>query len=152
MASPSERSRNNVRAGIFVTLSIAAAVVTIILLTDAWDKITRPTHEYTVTFEVSEGVKNLKEGAAVRVGGMQLGRVELVTPRFRAGEAFHTIDVTFSLDQRVNLYSDAEILVTPALIGADAWIEIHSVGTVGNVPDGPIRGDSAMRCCLLTFE
>ena len=143
MASPSERTRNNVRAGIFVTLSIVAAVVTIILLTDAWDKFTRPTHEYVVTFEVSDGVKNLKEGAAVRVGGMQLGRVELVEARFLAGEAFHTIDVTFSLDQRVNLYSDAVILITPALIGADAWIEIHSVGTVGDAPVGPIPGESA---------
>ncbi len=143
MASPSERTRNNVRAGIFVTLSIVLGVVTIILLTDAWDKFTRPTRQYTVTFDVSEGVKNLKEGAAVRVGGVQLGRVQAVVPRLQPGEAFDTIDVTFSLDDRVDLFADARILITPALIGADAWIEIHSVGTVGMIPDGPIEGESA---------
>ncbi|MHC4589762.1 MAG: hypothetical protein ACYTAQ_10600 [Planctomycetota bacterium] len=50
MASLTERSRNNVRAGIFVSVAILAAVATIIVLTDAWRKLFEPIHRYTVTW------------------------------------------------------------------------------------------------------
>ena len=70
MASPNERARNNVRAGIFVSASILLALFVIVLLTDAVDKFTRPTAQYTVIFDVHHGVKNLKEGGKVRVGGV----------------------------------------------------------------------------------
>ena len=56
MASPNERSRNNVRAGTFVSLSLLLAVAAIISLTDVVETITRPTLSYMVTFDVSEGV------------------------------------------------------------------------------------------------
>lgn len=128
MASPSERARNNVRAGIFVSASILLAIVTIVLLTDAVDKFTRPTAEYTVTFDVHHGVKNLKEGGKVRVGGVDMGEVKSVMPDIEPGKPLERITVTFSLDRRVQLYGDVHMLVTSALIGADAWLEIVDVG------------------------
>ncbi len=143
MASPNERSRNNVRAGVFVSVSVLLAVVTIISLTDIVETITTPTRSYTVIFEVSEGVKNLKEGGKVRVGGVEMGVVESVVPDITPGEALEQIRVTFSLDETVQLYDGAVVLVTPALIGADAWLEISNVGDPDRpLPEGGIRGFS----------
>ncbi len=85
MASPKERTRNNVRAGIFVSLAIAAAVATIIVLTDAWRAWFEPKHEYTVIYDVDEGVGNLKDGANVLVGGGAHGRGEEGDPPDRLG-------------------------------------------------------------------
>ncbi len=90
MASPSERFRNNVRAGIFVSVTIVAGIAAIIFFTNAWRSITVTTREYQVTFNVAEGVKNLKKGADVRVGGVTLGQVKEVSPRF--AEPFTVID------------------------------------------------------------
>ena len=132
MPSPHERTRNNVRAGIFVIVSILLAVGAIIALTDAWTTFTKPTREYTVTFKVEEGVKNLKQGSDVRVGGVLMGRVESVTARIDA--VLTKIDVIFSLDSRVSLFENAVIMVTPALIGGDAKLDIHSVGTADEGP------------------
>ncbi|MHC4414797.1 MAG: MlaD family protein [Planctomycetota bacterium] len=129
MPSPLERTRNNVRTGIFVTVAIVLAVGTIIVLTDIWRTLRSPTREYTATFEVSEGVKNLKQGGEVRVGGVLLGKVAAVTPRLEGDEALQEIDVTFNLDRRVTLFADASVLITPALIGGDARLDIYSVGT-----------------------
>ena len=128
MASPNERARNNVRAGIFVSASILLALFVIVLLTDAVDKFTRPTAQYTVIFDVHHGVKNLKEGGKVRVGGVGMGVVESVMPDIEAGKPLERIRVTFRLDRRIELYNGAQVLVTSALIGADAWLEIIDVG------------------------
>ncbi len=142
MATPLERSRNNVRAGIFVTVAIVLGVLTVIVLTDAWKKVTQPTDKYTATFEISEGVKNLKKGSEVRVGGVQLGRVKEVVPRMSPTAALTHIDVIFTLDSRYTLYSDAKIVVTPALIGGDSKLDIYFVGTPppeGSPVEGPIQ-------------
>ena len=143
MASPNERNRNNVRAGIFVSVSILLAVLTIVSLTDIVETLTRPTTSYTVTFDVSEGVKNLKVGGKVRVGGVEKGVVESVVPDITPGEALQRILVTFNLDETIQLYHKPVVLVTPALIGADAWLEITSVGDPESpLSAGPIRGFS----------
>ncbi len=132
MASPNERTRNNVRAGIFVSFSILLAIVTIVLLTDALKKFTRPTTEYTVVFDVNHGVKNLKQGGKVRVGGVDMGVVKSVVPDIVPGKPLQRIRVTFSLDHRIQLYKNVHVLVTSALIGADAWLEIVDVGDPAN--------------------
>ncbi len=132
MASPNERARNNVRAGIFVSASILLALFVTVLLTDAVDKFTRPTAQYTVIFDVHHGVKNLKQGGKVRVGGVDMGVVESVMPDIEAGKPLERIRVTFSLDRRIQLYKGAKVLVNSALIGADAWLEIIDVGEPAN--------------------
>ena len=143
MASPNERGRNNVRAGVFVTASLLLAVATIIALTDVVETMRRNPKSYMVVFDVSEGVKNLKEGAQVRVGGVEMGVVESVVPDITPGKALKRILVTFSLDETIELYYKPAVLVTPALIGADAWLEISSVGDPGQpLSAGPMQGSS----------
>jgi len=143
MASPNERRRNNVKAGVFVTASLLLAMTTIIALTDVVDTIRRNPKSYTVVFDVSEGVKNLKEGAQVRVGGVEMGAVKSVFPDITPGRALKKILVTFSLDETIELYYMPVVLVTPALIGADAWLEISNVGDPERpLSAGPIQGSS----------
>ncbi len=127
MASPSERNRNNVKAGLFVTLSLVLAIATVLSLTDIWQDLSRPTREYTVFFPVREGVKNLKSGGKVRVGGVDMGSVVSVMPDI-AHQPVERIVVTFELNTEIELYEGVQVLVTPALIGADAWLDIIDVG------------------------
>ena len=144
MASISERSRNNVKAGLFVSLSLLLAIVTVISLTDIWQDLSRPTREYTVIFGVREGVKNLKSGGKVRVGGVDMGTVVSVEPDIVPGEPLERILVTFELNNKVELYDGATVLVTPALIGADAWLDITGVGDPRRpLPSTGIDGFSA---------
>ena len=142
MSSPIERTRSNVRAGVFVTVTLLVAIGVIIILSDIWDGLTRPVDQYTVTFDVASGVRDLGEGADVRIGGVAMGKVLSVEPRIRPGEAFDKIDVDFSIYRPAVLYGDAQILVTAPLIGADAWLDIPSVGTPegGSFPEDGIAG------------
>ncbi|MHC4127094.1 MAG: hypothetical protein ACYSWT_11290 [Planctomycetota bacterium] len=144
MASLTERSRNNVRAGIFVSVAILAAVATIIVLTDAWRKLFEPIHRYTVTFAVSDGVQNLKEGANVLIGGMLMGNVEQVAP-VTEDDAFTQIEVTIAVNRDIMLFEGAEISIGSAIIGENAWIEIASVGDpdFGEPDDRQFEGISA---------
>jgi ABC-type transporter Mla subunit MlaD len=134
MASPSERRRNNVRMGIFVSISLILAIAVIVVLSGAWRSITLDTSTYTVVYPVSAGVKNLKPGADVRIGGVVMGTVEAIEPVADA-DPFDRIEVNFSIDSRVRLYSNARIVVSAALIGSDAWLAISSVGGAA-APDG----------------
>ncbi len=142
MSSPQERARNNARAGVFVSVTLLLAVGAVVILTDVWETLTKPTDQYTVTFDVASGVRNLKEGGDVRVGGVVMGKVLAVEPRIHAGEVFDKIDVDFSIFRPAVLYADAQILVTSPLIGADAWLDIPSVGTLdsGPFPEAGIAG------------
>jgi ABC-type transporter Mla subunit MlaD len=144
MASLKERTRNNVRAGIFVTLSILLAVVAIVVLTDAWRVLFQPKHEYTVIYEVSDGVQNLKSGANVLIGGILMGEVADVAPRTDQ-RAFEQIEVTLAISKDIQLYQGAEIAIGSAIIGENAWIEVTSVGNpdLGEPHDRQFIGISA---------
>ncbi len=137
MASPSERRRNNVKAGVFVTVAILIAVGIIVVLSGIWEQLTVRTREYIVQYPVTAGVSNLKKGADVRVGGVLLGRVTEVEPRFAETAPFEQIDVAFKIDEHVRLYAGARIFVTKPLLGTDAWLDISDVGDpASGEPDG----------------
>lgn len=142
MAGQSERQRNNVRAGIFVSVTLLMAVATVFILTNAWRGIFSSSNQYTVVYNISSGVRNLKEGAEVRVGGMSFGKVLSIKPRISAGSPFEQIEVEFSVLNPVEIFANAEILVTSSLIGSEAWLDIPSVGTLdaGPVPEDGVIG------------
>ncbi len=142
MSGPSERQRNNVRAGIFVSVTLIMAILTVIVLTNALQGLFSTSNDYIVVYDVSSGVRNLKEGAEVRVGGMSFGEVLSIVPRVSEGAPFEQIEVKFSVKSPVELFANAEILVTSSLIGSDAWLDIPSVGTpdAGPVPDDGVAG------------
>ena len=140
MPSPLERRRNNVRTGIFVSVSLIAAVVIIVVLSGVWRSLMLATRDYTVEYPVDAGVSNLKPGADVRIGGMAMGQVSAVRAVLRADVPFETIAVDFTLDERVQMYSNARVFVTAPLIGSDAWLDITSVGHPTDEAGEPIPG------------
>lgn len=130
MPNLSERQRNNVKAGVFVTLAIMLGLGVVIVLTDALSSLRRRTRDYTVVFSVQSGVPNLKKGSEVRVGGLSMGRVTHVEALpAAADQALTDIAVRFNLDQTAQLYKNAAIYVSSAIIGSDGWLDIPSVGT-----------------------
>lgn len=132
MAAFAERQRNNIRMGIFVSISLLLGLGIVVALTGALDSLRGRSTVHTVRFTVQSGVSNLKTGSEVRVGGMRLGEVVRLLPQIKPGEPFQYIDVEFALDQSVQLYENARIMVSSPLIGAEAWLDITSVG------EGPI--------------
>ncbi len=143
MPSLHERTRNNVRAGIFVSVAIVLAVATVIVLSDVRQALLRPSRQYTVTFDVASGVQNISRGAEVRVGGMQMGKVKEVRPMIAQDVFQEVIEIDFSLDSRVRLYDNATVMITSALIGGSANLEIVSVG--GEPAEPPEEADAAER-------
>ncbi|MCH8343277.1 MAG: hypothetical protein IH983_04750 [Planctomycetes bacterium] len=142
MPSLHERSRNNIRAGIFVTVTLVLAVAVVIVLSDAWQTFLKRTNQYMVTFDIASGVKNLKDGAEVRVGGVEMGEVTDVRAKIKDHVFQEVIEIDFTLDRSVVLYSNATVLITSPLIGADAWIDIINLG--GPVDEQVVEPETAM--------
>lgn len=147
MASPNERTRNNVRMGVFVTFALFLALVIVFALSDILTKLTHKTDEWTVRFPIRSGVMYIKPGSEVRVGGVELGRVTAVEPRYPDDPmaSFEYVDVRFELDNKVRLYSDAMVLASSQLIGAEGWLDIPHVGTpAAGDPDEFIEGSESL--------
>lgn len=132
MSSASERSRNNVRVGIFVTVVMMLFLFVLVALTDIASSLNKSTEQYVVRFNVLSGVSNLKSGADVRVGGLSMGKVVAVEPVLD-DQPFETIEVRIEIESRVTLYDNAVIVLSSSLLGAESWLDCPSVG---NPTDG----------------
>ncbi|MCH2140547.1 MAG: MlaD family protein [Phycisphaerales bacterium] len=121
-------SDNNVKAGLFVLISLALGIVVIFILGDFWGKMFGPAMStYDARFTVSEGVGFLKKGSDVRVGGLNLGKVLSVTPQVGEGP-LRDIEVSFTLPEDVPLYTNAVATVQNGLISSDSYVLVSSVG------------------------
>lgn len=145
MPSLSERQRNNVKAGLFVTITLFLGMAVIVVLGDLFSAFSRGEDRYTALFNVKTGVAGLKIGSDVRVGGVKQGRVTRVDAEPPAGEPLNIIEVEFELNNRIQLYKGTIVSVVAPLIGSDAWLEIPDVGEPSQgVPEGNrIVGQSA---------
>src|SRR6187549_2435196 len=131
MPSLSERQRNNVKAGVFVSIALLLGIAVVMVLTDAIEQWRRQTRRYTVIFDVASGVPNLKRGSDVRVGGLRMGEVSAIEPRLAPDtRTLKEIAVRFNLDNKAQLFRDAQIFVSAPLIGSEGWLDIPSVGDV----------------------
>ncbi len=121
-------SENNIKAGLFVLVSIAVGVAVIFILGDLWGAITGPPMtSYRVNFTVRDGVGFLKPGSVVRVGGLSMGEVESVG--LKSGQdPERSIEVVLSLPSKVELYSNATASIQSGLISGDSYILVSSVG------------------------
>jgi tRNA G18 (ribose-2'-O)-methylase SpoU/ABC-type transporter Mla subunit MlaD len=143
VSSVKERQRNNIRVGIFVSVSILLGMAIVVALTDLTAALTQSRKPYTVSFQVASGVSNLKAGAQVRVGGLVMGQVTAVRPKTENGQ-FETILVDVDVDTAVPLYRDASVLLSTALLGSDAWLDCIHVGTPEAGQPGPGEAIEAM--------
>lgn len=122
---PDARSNEaNVRAGIGVIGAIAAAGA-LMWAAMAWNA--SRTLDYVVWFTPEEGVYGIKEGSAVRVGGLPMGRVTSVAAHFAAGE-IDAYDVRIALRSNVRLYQGVRIEAAADPVSGDGAIEIVALG------------------------
>jgi len=128
MSQTRNKRRNNIRAGVFVSLSLVLGLVVITILTDAWSRLTTKVSVYTVTFPISEGIGTLATGSQVRLGGVLIGNVNSVIPRIEDNVPTSYIEVTFAIDNQYLLYTNATIQSRAGLLGSTGWLAISNVG------------------------
>ncbi|MFK7962184.1 MAG: MlaD family protein [Phycisphaerales bacterium] len=145
MGNVSDRQRNNVRAGIFVTACIVGAIVVTIFLSDSVAGLLRKERAYTLLFPVTGGVQSLQTGADVRLGGVSVGQVtgvelipvdgDMAQAVWVAGRELgaapdpsYAVEVGIEIDERFVLRGDADLGVGASIIGSDVWIDIQHLG------------------------
>lgn len=126
MASRSERTRNNVKAGIFASAGIILAFAVVIILGDVGKIFVKRT-PYVLRFPLAAGVEGLIKGAPVRIGGLERGRVVSVTPE-EDHAAIAAMRVAIELDSAVALYPDAKADRIAPLLGGISAINFSDVG------------------------
>lgn len=122
--STTRGSRNNVLAGVFVLVSIALAVLCVVLLTNFADTL-RPKSRYLVRFGMLDGADGLDAGSPVKVAGQRVGQVEkwVFSLDEQTGEPA-AVDVTIAIDRSLKLYSDADVMLIRPLLGGQSAINI----------------------------
>ena len=137
MAEASEKSHNNVIAGTFI-LCVLAMGITVLIVLSGWNPFVQK-KTYSVRFTVEEGIDGLAEGSKVKIGGLNKGVVQSVTPVFdmtvSVNRPLDSILVTFELDDSVTIFSNAEVTRYLPLLGGSAWLNFTNLG--GPTPSSP---------------
>jgi ABC-type transporter Mla subunit MlaD len=128
MSQLRDKQRNNVKAGVFVLLSLILGLVVISVLTNLWETITVRTTRYHALFSVEDGVSTLATGSKVRLGGLGIGTVTSVTPSIEKDTPISNIDVYFDINTDIELYTNLHLEVHSGLLGSKAWLLINDVG------------------------
>jgi ABC-type transporter Mla subunit MlaD len=128
MSQVRDKRQNNVKAGVFVTLSFILAIVVFSILTNAWARIFSTTSTYHAVFSVQGGVGALSSGSRVTLGGVLVGSVLDVTPRAETSSPTTIIDVEFTMNNEFDLYENATVHARAGLLGSTAWLAISDVG------------------------
>ena len=128
MSQARNKRQNNLRAGIFVSVTLILGLGVITILTDAWSRMTTTVSNYKVTFPVSEGIGTLSSGSKVRLGGVLVGDVLSVIPRVEVDAPTSYIEVAFEIDKQFTLYTNASVHARSGLLGSTGWLAISNVG------------------------
>jgi ABC-type transporter Mla subunit MlaD len=168
------KERNNLKAGIFILVSIAL-IVTVILSITGIQRIFLPEQDRTVSFRLSDDLGGLQVGDEVRIGGFKVGVVKSIQvrddmkevapdaapsttkpssqPAAPAPAADKTrLLVTFTLPSRYELHEDAVVGVQATITGT-ACLNISDLGT-GKATDGQLAlvgQPSALNALLATL-
>ena len=132
-----QKQRNELKAGIFIVVSVILMVVVIISIKGI-GRMLEPSQVTTVTFKLSDDVGGLRRGDDVRIGGFKVGvirNIELLeTPATQP-----SLVVEFSVPARFKIHEDARVNVQSTLTGT-SWLNFDSLGSA----DAPLyaRGES----------
>ncbi len=112
------RISNELRVGIMFLTGLVLLVLLIVTLT-RWGQ-DRNTYSFTMRFSQAQGIL---EGAAVRVAGVQVGRVTSVDFDSTTNEAL----VTARVNHKVRLYSNYHYTIGIGGLVGERFVEIHPV-------------------------
>ena len=125
---------NNLRAGVFVStiLVLALAVGFVLLKVDLFQKY----QTLVLQFDTTEGVSDLSRGSEVKVGGLTVGRVTLISPEIDKAGNLAGINVSIEIMAGIPIrYSptapegtNAEVLRVGSLVGSTAIINFNTLG------------------------
>jgi ABC-type transporter Mla subunit MlaD len=142
---PQHAARNRVVAGAFLLVALAAGL-TVLVLVGGWETWTREVQEVNVRFKAAP---NIKIGNPVLLAGHPVGRVEktgLVNTTCPVGSPRPTcymVEVTVSLPKEYAIHKDARILISQALVGQSAVINIEDVGIGEKVGEYILGGEAS---------
>jgi ABC-type transporter Mla subunit MlaD len=142
------KERNNIKAGLFILVSIGL-IVTVILSIKGIKRLFTPEQERTVTFRLSDDLGGLQVGDEVRLGGFKVGVVKDIEVRENIGdpaapaatrpasgpkpatapaESQARLVVTFTIPARYDLREGAVIGIQSQITGT-ACLNISEIGT-----------------------
>ncbi len=137
---------NNVRAGLFVLVTIAGAFAIVIVLAGLRDKL-KPRDSYIVHFDLATGATGLEAGSIVRIAGVEVGRVSDIRLVTEQGEEPSGVYATILVDRARTFYGEPVAFLERPLLGAGAELNFSSVGEPADgepLPaGGAIRGTIA---------
>jgi ABC-type transporter Mla subunit MlaD len=142
---PQHSARNRVVAGAFL-LAALAATIAVLVLVGGWDTWTLETQAVNVRFKAAP---NVKIGNPVLLAGHPIGRVEktqLVESPCPVGDKrpmCYMVQVTVSLPKEYAIHKDARILISQALVGQSAVINIEDVGIGEKATDFIMGGEAS---------
>lgn len=136
-------STNNVKAGIFVVVTILIAFSVVVTLSGVRDRI-KPRDSYIVRFDIGVGAGGLEPGSSVLVGGRPVGRVAKIELRTESvSDALPPgIDVTILVDKNIRFYGAPGAAPTGyierPLLGSGGEVNFTSVGDPSRHPRLPV--------------
>src|ERR1700722_11827158 len=138
-------NRNALTAGIFMILSVAAAIAIIIFIVGG-NPFALHLDSHLVTFKISDNLNGLRRGDDVRIGGMKVGTVDEIQlvqkdQKVAGYQASNTsILVRFSMPHEYLLAKDATIGIESSLTGLTS-LNISDLGEGSPLPlEDPLAG------------
>lgn len=147
------QERDNLKAGLFVSVGVLLTVVVIFVLAD-FGRYFEQKRKIQVFFQLSDGLQGLKEGAPVTLGDQLIGDVVTIRDKVEVGEdrSMRVVGkvVTAQLPTRYDLYQNAVFELKSPLIGSGTSLNIRSVGEgqlyTGDVPiAGSLAGNAQVQ-------
>jgi ABC-type transporter Mla subunit MlaD len=131
------KQRNALKAGIFMMLSIALIIFTIVGIKGV-GRVTDPTLIRIARFKLSDNIGGLRIGDDVRVGGLKVGVVKDLEFHDAAGSGGEPqIAVWFTIPARIPLKQDAIVRIESTVTGTSN-LNVESLGTGAALADGQV--------------
>lgn len=128
---PRNATRNRVVAGAFLLMMLAAAV-TVLVLVGGWSTWLEEKQTLRVRFDAAP---NVKIGSPVLLAGHPVGRVTAIAvveapcpPERKRGDKCYLVEVAAELPKTYHLYQNARLVLSQALVGQSAALNIEEVG------------------------
>ena len=119
-------NRNNLLAGVLVTLAVIGSVVGVIVLAGGAEQLGRTT--YIVNFDLETGVSGLTPGAEIAVGGKKVGAVQDTPWATDKDGKITGVDVAIGIDHTIVLREGARPYLELPLLGSQSRINFPTLG------------------------